>query len=46
VPFFELGFVELKLIKDHGALAMVPSVGEKDATDIEEDYVEGEHRRL
>ena len=46
VPLFKLGFVEVKLIENRGALAVVPAVGEKDSTDIEEDYVEGEHRRL
>ncbi len=38
--------IEMKLIQHNGALAMVPAIGQQDTANIEEDYVEGEHRRL
>src|SRR5487761_2127603 len=46
VPRFKGGLIEIELRQDRGALAMVPAIGEQHAADIEENYVEGEHRRL
>ena len=38
--------IQMKLLQHQRALAMVPAIGQQDPANIEEDYVEGEHRRL
>jgi hypothetical protein len=46
VPFLKRGRVELKLGQHRGAFAVIPSVRQQYSAHIEENYVEGEHRRL
>src|SRR5579859_3563359 len=46
VPLFKFFFIVVKLVEHRGALAMIPTVGEKNSANVEEEYVEGEHRRL
>src|SRR3974390_537852 len=46
VARLKLPSIEMKLIEHPRTLAAIPAVGQPDSADIEEDYVEGEHRRL
>ena len=38
--------IEVELRADSSAFATIPAVSQQDSANIEEDYIEGEHRRL
>jgi hypothetical protein len=42
----EGGGVKVKMLHGSSALAVIPTVGQQHSAYIEQDHVEGEHRRL
>jgi hypothetical protein len=46
MPRLQRNRIQVKLSRHGRTFAMVPAVRQQDPAYIEEDYVEGEHRRL